>query len=88
MKIRQFCAPCGDKAWTEITADVIEIRNNPSDSEILLNDKTIDLAYIYIEKDGKWRNLAMLTGISVSGVTEVLPQNISAKKLNLNLKKA
>lgn len=79
-KIREFCAPCGDKAWTEITADVIEIRNNPSDSEILINDKSIDLAYIYIEKDGKWRNLAMLTGISVSGVSEVLPQNISAKK--------
>lgn len=80
MKIREFCAPCGDTAWSETSIKIIEIRNNDADSEILINDKTVDLAYVYVEKNGKWRNLAIMTGLSVSGVSEFLSEKPSSVK--------
>lgn len=41
--------------------------------EVEVNGQGIDLAYVYIEKNGKWVNLAMELGLKVSQVPKYLP---------------
>lgn len=42
--------------------------------EVTVNDKGIDLAYIYIPFEGGYRNLAKLVGCPCEGVPTILPQ--------------
>ena len=55
-------------------------RNNDSQGdgtdyyEVAVNDKGIDLAYIYIPFEGGYRNLATLVGCPCEDVPTVLPQ--------------
>lgn len=76
IELRQFCQPCGDSSWTSINVNKIEIRNT-SDKyfQVFINNQGIDLAYYYIKKNGKWRNIAIFLGLDVSGVSEFLDGN-------------
>ena len=74
-EIRHFCAPCGDVTWTAETVSTVEVRSTGSDDsyEVAVNDTGIDLAYVYVQLEGKWANLAQHLGLEVSDVPEVLP---------------
>lgn len=73
--IRHFCEPCGDQTWTEETINSIESQHTGYENywEVLVNGKGIDLAYVYVETDGGWRNVAIMLDIEVSDVSTVLP---------------
>lgn len=72
--LRSYCAPCGDTAWTELRVAQTEIRHQEGEYyEVEINGKGTDLAYTYIERNGKWQNLAMILGIAVQSVPEFLP---------------
>ncbi|MEZ4524539.1 MAG: lysozyme inhibitor LprI family protein [Desulfobacterales bacterium] len=76
-ELRRFCAPCGDTVWTPLVAKQVEVRNPEKNLyEIFVNDSGIDLAYVYIFREGKWRNLAMMLGLAVSDVPEFLPEKL------------
>lgn len=74
-EIRHFCEPCDDPSWTPETVSSIEVRPTGSDEtyEVVVNDNSIDLAYVYFELEGEWVNLAMHLGLEVSDVSETLP---------------
>lgn len=74
-EIRHFCEPCDDPSWTPETVSSIEVRPTGSDDtyEVLVNGNSIDLAYVYIEHEGQWVNLATHLGLEVSAVSEALP---------------
>jgi len=75
-EIRAFCQPCGDSSWTSVIVNKIEVRNTSAKYfQIFVNGRGIDLAYYYINKDGKWRNIAIFLGIDVSDVSEFLDGN-------------
>ncbi|OQX20208.1 MAG: hypothetical protein BWK80_35985 [Desulfobacteraceae bacterium IS3] len=92
--LRSYCAPCGDTAWMELPVSQAEVTHREGGFyEVEVNGKGIDLAYIYIEKNGLWRNLAMILGIAVQDVPEFLPDldfnkiapSLSAPKNEKNL---
>ncbi len=80
--LRKFCAPCGDSAWTAITVKKVEVKHKGgSNYQVEINGQGIDLAYVYIEKNNRWVNLAIHLGLTVSDVPEFLPdQNAPAIK--------
>ena len=85
-EVRHFCAPCsGDKARTEALRDVAidlvwdrDARAKPYRDganqywELYLNGKPVDMAYVYIRENGKWRNLAIAIGLQPSSVPEFI----------------
>jgi len=75
--IRHYCAPCDDEFWYSELIESIE-KEFPEKGyvEILINDVGADFAYVYVLHKGKWRNAAMLAGIPVEGVPEILPDSI------------
>jgi len=76
MVLRKFCAPCGNSMWSEVKADKVETKpRDKSHYEVEVNGEGIDLAYMYIPEKGKWKNLAMLVGLKVSGVPRILTEN-------------
>ncbi len=76
-ELRQFCAPCNDTVWTPLIVRQVEVRNPEDQSyQIVVNGSGIDLAYTYILRKGKWRNMAMVLGLPVSDVPEFLPENL------------
>ena len=83
--VQSFCAPCGDKQAVTITANKLEVgriwqgksakpyeADGESFWELSINGESVDLAYLYVRKDGKWENLAMLLGLEVSDVPRFL----------------
>ncbi|GBC61791.1 hypothetical protein DENIS_2753 [Desulfonema ishimotonii] len=79
MELRRFCAPCGDAAWTSLTVRGVEVRPaSGSYYELAVNGKGVDLAYVYIRTDGRWRNLAMTVGVPVSDIPEFLDDDRGA----------
>ena len=75
--IRHYCAPCGDDFWYSELIENIE-KGYPEKGyvEILINDVGADFAYVYALHKGKWKNVAILAGIPVEGVPEILPDSI------------
>lgn len=72
-EIRKFCQPCGQTSWTPVNVKKIEVRNTSGDYfQVYINDKGLDLAYTYMNQDGKWRNIAIILGLDVSGVSEYI----------------
>jgi hypothetical protein len=45
--------------------------------EVVVNDQSVDLAYVYLHRDGRWENLALLLGLDAVKV----PRYLSAKQL-------
>jgi hypothetical protein len=74
-KFIEFCEPCGDKA-PGIPQRVQGVDIHPADgelSELTLNGKPIDLAYIFIKTDDThYKNLAALAGCPATGVSPSL----------------
>lgn len=77
-ELRHFCPPCGDKAYRKEVAAYTEVQETDSAGQftVLVNSAPIDLAYVYVEKDGKWSNLGKLVGAKVDSVPEVLPADL------------
>ncbi len=89
--VQSFCAPCGDKQAHAIKAEKLAIGRiwqgktaNPYEAdgesfwELLINGESVDLAYLYVRKDGKWENLAMMLKLDVSDV----PRFLDAEKID------
>lgn len=68
--VRHYCAPCGDKAYRQVEVGFNEVQQTETEGryEVYLNGEPVDLAYVYVEKDGKWSNVAKLCGLPVDGV--------------------
>ena len=86
-EVTHFCAPCtNDKPHLETVRDVgvdrvwdsqrpNQVYNARGNGywALLINDKPVDMAYIYIRENGKWRNLAQSVGLKPQSVPETLP---------------
>lgn len=83
IEIRKYCQPCGDSSWISIDVNKVEVRKTSEKYvQVFINSHGIDLAYYYINKDGKWRNIAIILGLDVSGVSEFLDLNSSVSSEN------
>lgn len=73
-EIKHFCAPCGDTAPTVEKVKKVAIKQQQKKEywSVYVNDKAVDLAYVYVLIDDKWVNLAVLLGIDVSDVPPTL----------------
>jgi uncharacterized protein YecT (DUF1311 family) len=72
--IGQFCQQCGDTTWRKIDVETMETQEAGYENYWILevNNEAIDLAYTYVESDGKWSNLAMMLGLDVVNCPEFL----------------
>lgn len=79
-EIRHYCPLCDDKVYRPESVAFSEIAETetPGRVQILVNGMPIDLAYVYIEHEGKWSNLGKLAGAAVDSVPEVLPADLPA----------
>lgn len=74
-KVRRYCAPCGDTRWIEVEVDRIETRKvSDSNYQLFLNGDGVDLAYVYLPRGQKWRNLGLILNLPVTNVPEFLPE--------------
>ena len=84
--IQSFCAPCDDTKSQPLTVASISIgRIWDGDSaepyisdgrtfwELMVNDQSVDLAYVYLRRDGRWENLALALGLDAVKVPRYLP---------------
>lgn len=78
MELRHYCPPCGDKAYRHevVTLKDVQEMDTAGQFSVMVNDLPIDLAYTYVEKDGKWSNLGKLVGAKVDSVPDTLPADI------------
>ncbi|MBN8221843.1 MAG: hypothetical protein J0L53_13035 [Spirochaetes bacterium] len=73
----QLCEPCGEskgqveKILKVETADV----NFEGNHEVRINNKGVDLAYIFVKRGTKWKNVAVLLGVRPFAVSAELPAN-------------
>lgn len=80
--VRYYCEPCGDKGYTSekvgsVKSVMVDVEwPGKQDFEVSINDKPVDLAYVYVLQGGKWMNLAMLLKIEVGGVSRVMPADV------------
>ncbi len=71
----ELCEPCGDKAPGEpAIAHRVEVQPSPDPgSEVAIDGRAIDLAYIYVQiSDREYDNLAALAGCMTSDVSPTL----------------
>ena len=73
-EIKHFCAPCGDTAPTVEKVKKVAMKQQKEKEywTVYVNDKAVDLAYVYVLIDGNWVNLAMVLDLDVSDVPEIL----------------
>ena len=87
-EVHEFCAPCDDTRSKRIVVRSIGIgrvwdgegatvyrSDGKSFWEVFVNDESIDLAYLYVRKDGQWQNLALSLGLDASKVPRHLSEN-------------
>ena len=77
--VKLFCAPCGDTSATTVTKrntsiDRVWQNGNAYQSywQVFLNGRAVDLAYVYVPVEGKWRNLALIVGAQPTQVPETI----------------
>lgn len=85
-----WCAPCTDEAPERIATRDIGMGRvwvSPDSSTVYKDTggssywtlevagKEIDLAYAYVPRNGRWRNLALLLGLPAEDVPEYLPSD-------------
>lgn len=76
-QIKHHCALCDDKSITTEEIETVEAAATGYEDtwEVKVNGEGIDLAYVYyLEKDNKWKNVAMELKIKVEGVPKYLPE--------------
>jgi len=78
--IRHYCAPCGDKTVRSEAVQSIGLFKVEGENywEIRVNGKGVDLAYVYFERKGKWRNAAMAAKKKVQDVPKELSDSLLA----------
>lgn len=87
-EVHEFCAPCGDTRSRRVAVRLIEIgrvwdgkgatvyrSDGKSYWEVFVNDESIDLAYVYVRRDGRWQNLALSLGLDASEVPRHLGES-------------
>jgi uncharacterized protein YecT (DUF1311 family) len=72
--IRLFCAPCDDPAPTTVRIARVEVKSTGTGDlwEVEVNGQPVDLAYTYVERDGRWQDLALLLGLEAQDVPRFL----------------
>ena len=85
-----WCAPCTGDVPERIAASDIgmgRVWDSPDSSTVYKDaggnsywtldvaGKEIDLAYAYVPRNGRWRNLALLLGLPAEDVPEYLPRD-------------
>jgi hypothetical protein len=79
-ELRGYCQPCGDGAYTpRKVANVTVGQPDPSYWQVRVNGQGVDLAYEYVLSNGHWKNIAMLIGLHVTGVSAELPATLPRK---------
>lgn len=86
--VKLFCAPCNDvtaktvkrnSSSLGLVFDDLGKSTQPyrdggqSYWEVYINDRAVDLAYVYVRKDNQWRNLAQTIGLSPTSVPKTIP---------------
>ena len=73
-KLKAYCEPCGSLTPTIIDVKNLEVEKSSVEGMwvIKVNQKEIDLAYIYYKDNSLWKNLAISLNIEVSSVSEIL----------------
>ncbi len=77
-QIKHYCAPCDDNEIKTEDIQTVEMSKTGYKNfwEVKVNDKGVDLAYIYFESQkDKWKNVATELDIVVSCVPTFLPKN-------------
>lgn len=78
-----FCEPCGEpqgqieRVLKVETADV----NYEGYHEVRINNKGIDLAYVFVKRGTRWKNLAVILGVRPFAVSAELPANAPGQPL-------
>ena len=68
-ELRGYCAPCGDKAYVARTVARVDVtQTDASHWQVRVNGRGVDLAYEYVLVNGRWKNVAMILGLPVTGV--------------------
>ena len=77
-----YCEPCGEVAGkVEAIKSVDEVDvNYEGHHEVRINGAGIDLAYTYIRRNGKWKNIAFELGLKPHGVSAEVPFNAPTRK--------
>jgi hypothetical protein len=76
-----FCEPCHEmqgqiqKVQLVETADV----NYEGNHEVRINSKGVDLAYLFVRRGNKWKNVAVMMGLNPVSVSAELPVSSPAK---------
>lgn len=81
-QIRHYCNPCDDKGDKVEDIDKVEVQKVKDQEnfwEVLVNGDSVDLAYVYyMDKKGRWKNLAKELKIKVSDVPKELKFPVGA----------
>jgi hypothetical protein len=74
-EVRHYCQPCGDRRWEREEVKDVQAKHTGYQDfwEVQINGKGVDLAYIYFESNGQWKNVAITLGIKVFDVPALLP---------------
>jgi uncharacterized protein YkwD len=83
--IYSFCEPCGDAAPRKVAVNETGFEGQGDNFAVKVNGRDIDLAYTYVKSGDRWQNLALMLGLSATGVSRVLdeskiPEDTDAKK--------
>jgi len=72
--IKKFCLPCGDELPENILIDSMSIQDGNYKGlwELLINGQEIDLAYVYVPTQGRWKNFARVVDIYVDDMPKYL----------------
>lgn len=74
-RVAWFCEPCNETVCRE--EPVSKVTSIPVDAgyhQVVVNGEEADLAYLFIPKDGKWANVALLMKLPVQHVSRTLPR--------------
>lgn len=77
-----YCELCGElsgKVEPIKTVDEIDV-NYEGRHEVRINGAGIDLAYTYIRRNGKWKNIAFELGLKPHGASAEVPFNAPPRK--------
>lgn len=78
-EIMVFCQPCDESAGRMVKVRKVEVFNVNFEgmNEVRVNGESIDLAYVFVRRQGVWKNLAVVMGLSPRAVSTELPVNIA-----------
>ena|GEM_PF-3527047 len=73
--IRHFCVPCGDSTWSTErvrAAKALPARPDSDEWAVSVNGKSVDAAYIYVQRNGRWTNAAWAAGLKFPDIPSTL----------------